>query len=157
MHSTCAQRIIVLTAVLVVAVCSSGVMVTAATPCCEGTQWLRAAEDARTAYIDGYVEGRLRGFGQGCLTGTEGVKASSPGPDADPFHKCLSKNVTFSKTTMEYVKSITQFYEKYPEDRDMRVSEVLMDLSQGLDLDQIHFQHNKHAEAGSKKDVATKE
>jgi hypothetical protein len=101
--------------------------------------------------VDGYIEGLLRGFGRGCLTGTKGVQPAEPGPDADPFHKCLQGNFSFSRTSGEYAKLITEFYEKYPDDRDMRVPEVLIKLSQGLTLEQVHNQRNGHRDGTTSK------
>jgi hypothetical protein len=140
MRAVMNRRRFVVPGVLIVLVWVFSLNVAAATPCCEGTQWLKASVDAKTAYIDGYIEGVLRGFGQGCLTGTKEIKASKPGAEADPFHKCLSKSLVFSRSTGEYVESVTEFYERYPDDRGMRVSDVLARVSRGQTLEQIHAQ-----------------
>jgi len=109
-----------------------------ATPCCPGDDWLSASEEVRKAYVGGLIQGLTSGFGQGCLTGTKDLKASAPGVDADPSHQCLQKNYEFLKSTEQYITLITQLYQQYPSDRDMRVLDVLLKLSRGLSPDQIH-------------------
>jgi hypothetical protein len=133
-------------------ICLWSFQLIAATPCCDGTLWLKTSQEARTAYVDGYIDGLLRGFGRGCLTGTKGMQATEPGPDADPFHKCLLGNFSFSRTSGEYAKLITEFYERFPDDRDVRVLEVLIKLSQGLSLEQLHQQRKGHTGGAASND-----
>jgi hypothetical protein len=40
--------------------------------------------------------------------------------------------------TSQTVKSITDFYTRYPEDRDIYIREVIEQLRKGLTLEQIH-------------------
>jgi len=124
----------------------------AATSCCEGTLWLKASKDSRTSYVGGFIEGLTRGFGQGCLSGTRDIEASKPGLDADPLRNCLTKSYTFSRDTEEYVKLITDFYRRYPDDRGMPTSDVLLKLSRGLGLEQIHLEAKLHRASSNPKD-----
>jgi hypothetical protein len=151
MHFKRGQRALALATALVALFSQQHSVTLAATACCEGTIWLKASKDTKTAYVDGYVEGIMHGFGQGCLAGTKGVQASAPGIEGDPFRKCLAKGYTFSRTTDEYVKLITDFYRKYPDDRDMPISEVLVKLSQGLGFEQIHLEPKPHRAGSSSK------
>jgi len=152
MNIATGRRALALGGAIVVLVGVHSSLVLAATPCCEGTLWLKASKDSRAAYVGGFIEGLTRGFGQGCLSGTRDIEASKAGVEADPLRNCLAKSYTFSREAEEYVKLVTDFYRKYPHDRDMPASDVLLKLSQGLGLEQIHLEPKPHRASSNPKD-----
>jgi hypothetical protein len=151
MHFKRGQKALALATALVALFGQQHSVMLAATACCEGTIWLKASKDSRTSYVGGFIEGLTRGFGQGCLSGTRDIEASKPGLDADPLRNCLTKSYTFSRDTEEYVKLITDFYRRYPDDRGMPTSDVLLKLSRGLGLEQIHLEAKLHRASSKRK------
>ena len=106
--------------------------------CCQGDWWLKWNHDARETYVYGYTLGFSKGHLDGCKQGT---KAWPHSPEAaSPLQKCISTEPDFSKGSDYFVKSITEFYERYPKDRDIYINEVLDQLGKGLTLEQIHNQ-----------------
>ena len=144
MHTSRSYKALALAAGLVVLVGVPSSLVLGATACCEGTWWLKASRDIRNGYVSGFTQGLTYGFGEGCLAGTKGVQASEPGLDADPLRRCLAKGYAFSQPTDQYVKLITDFYRRYPGDRDMPIFQVLVRLLQGLGLEEIHLEPKPH-------------
>jgi hypothetical protein len=80
--------------------------------------WLKWRHDARESYVLGYFERDIDGHGDGC---EPGVKAGAREVDSDHL-----------------VKSVTDFYTRYPEDREIYIREVIGQLGRGLTLEQIH-------------------
>jgi hypothetical protein len=81
----------------------------------QGNTWLKWSQEAREIYVFAYLEGYAAGAG-GCC----GEKAKA-WADSD-----------------QVVKSITDFYSRYPGDREIYIHEVMEQLGKGLTLEQIH-------------------
>lgn len=84
----------------------------------QGDTWLKWSQAARESYVLGFLEGSTADHEQ------------SRGQSSDP--QILEVN------TSQMVKSITDFYRRYPEDRDIYIREVIEQLRKGLTLEQIH-------------------
>jgi hypothetical protein len=84
----------------------------------QGDTWLKWKHDARETYVLGYFEGLTKGHGDACGQGTKGWVGEV--------------------NTDQLVRSITDFYTEYPEDRDVYIQEVIEQLGKGLTLEQIH-------------------
>lgn len=84
----------------------------------QGDTWLKWKHDARETYLLGYFEGATADHGQ------SGEQNSVP--------QSLKVN------TAQMAQSITDFYTRYPEDRDIYIPEVIEQLRKGLTLEQIH-------------------
>jgi len=115
--------------------------------CCQGDWWLKWKPTARETFVFGYTLGYGNGHSNGCFQGTKGWPGRSKLDVAnDPTSKCLEQIPDFSKGTDFFVKSITEFYKRYPEDRDIYVAEVLEQLGKGLTLEEIHhYPFMRHA------------
>jgi hypothetical protein len=79
----------------------------------QGDMWLKWSHDARESYVLGYFEG------------SQGGEQSS-------------KPQVLEADTAPIVKSITDFYTRHPEDRDIYIREVIEQLREGLTIEQIH-------------------
>ena len=110
--------------------------------CCEGEQWLRWSDDIRQTYVLAFTLGYSKGYVQGCDLGTRGMPPDSkPGIGNDPRQHCLHTGLDFSKGTDFFVKSITEFYERFPTDRDIYVEELIQCFASGLSVEEAH--HHK--------------
>jgi hypothetical protein len=89
--------------------------------CCQGDLWLKWNHSVRESYVWGYTEGYTKGNMDGCKQG-----------------QCSQQQVDFSKGSDYLVRSITDFYTRYPKDRDIYIDEILDLLGKGLTLEEIH-------------------
>ena len=84
----------------------------------QGDMWLKWSHEARESYVLGYLEGSMTDHEQ---AGEHGTGAQLPVTD-----------------TGQMVKSLTEFYTRYPRDRDIYIREVIEQLRKGLTLEQVH-------------------
>ncbi len=106
--------------------------------CCQGDWWLGWSHDAREKYVLGYITAYTQAYGAACRK----MDLEWPGPvkqgyENAPLNKCLAGQPDFSKGTDYFVNATTDFYTRYPHDRDIYPSEVLEQLGKGLSLQQI--------------------
>jgi len=107
--------------------------------CCEGDWWLKWGPKARETFVFGYTLGYSKGHQDGCQQGTKDWPAPiKPGIENDPERHCLNQEIDFSRGSDYFVKAVTEFYKRYPEDRDIYPNEVLEQLGRGLTIEQIH-------------------
>jgi len=83
-------------------------------------------------YVSGYSDGHRDGCEHGLATG-QGADQQD-----DVEHRCTAKQLDFSKGTDFLVKSVTDFYTKYPDARDIYIYEVLDALAKNLTLEEVH-------------------
>lgn len=126
--------------------------------CCEGDMWLKWNDTHRKAFVDGYAEGYLDGFREGCQKDTADLRQEiKPGTDAKPQISCVNEGPDFSKGGLYLVKAVTDFYKRYPSDRDIYITEVLEQLGKGLTIEQIHnHPFMRHKSAGGNRPDASK-
>ena len=107
--------------------------------CCQGDWWLRWNHDSRETYVYGYTLGFSKGHLDGCEQAVK-MFAAAPGTPGDksPLQKCISSEPDFSKGSDYFVRSVTEFYERYPEDRDLYLNELIDHFAAGQSLEQIH-------------------
>jgi hypothetical protein len=104
--------------------------------CCQGDEWLKLNHQVREWYVIGYVSGYSDGHKEGC---EHGLQAQSAADDPGDYrHRCTEQQLDFSKGTDFLVKSLTDFYTKYPDARDIYIYEVLDSLGKNLTLEEIH-------------------
>jgi hypothetical protein len=103
----------------------------------KGDDWLKWSDDSKLAYVSGYVHGQSRGFKDGCTVGEELYSTKMRGL---PGEKCIAKAPTYSNALESYIRTITEYYRSYPNDRNVPVFKVLEGLSDGrsLTLRQMH-------------------
>jgi hypothetical protein len=134
-------RVLSLATAILLAVCLSTPLF-GTRVCCEGEQWLRWTNDVRQTYVLAFSLGYSKGYVQGCDVGTRDVTAGSkPGLENDPTRNCRQKGLDFSRGTDYFVKSITDFYTRFPSDRDIYVEELIQCFARGLSVEEAHRQH----------------
>jgi hypothetical protein len=85
----------------------------------QGEMWLKWRHDARSAYVLGYAFGFTTNHGAACNQDSKGLV-----PDVI--------------NTEHFVKLVTDFYTRYPEDRNLDISEVIEQLWKGLTIEEVH-------------------
>jgi len=107
--------------------------------CCEGNWWLKWNKDQRESYVWGFMTGFSHAYLEGCRVA---LKALPPGTSPEiaetAMNQCYRTQADFSSGTTHWAQEVTDFYNKYPRDRDVYISEVLEQLRNGSTLDQIH-------------------
>ena len=109
----------------------------------QGDTWLKWNHDQRQAYVFGYISGYLNGHDEACRQVTRDRTTDA---HAD---NCADQRIDFSKGT-DFVSLVTEFYNRYPEDRELDIAEVLGQLTQGLTLEEVHkhpFPRHRAADA----------
>jgi hypothetical protein len=91
-------------------------------PFSPGTEWLKMSDDARVAYVYGYVWGVQRGFYDACVIAEKMWVAH---PKGLPGQDCVAKMPGLSKTPEQCAEVITDYYRSYPEDSTVPVRRLL--------------------------------
>jgi len=113
----------------------------------EGDNWLKWDTKTRQVYVEAYVLGMQSGFTRGC---SEGIFAAQPkikGGDATKYaNVCLAHSPISEKDSIKMIDAITEFYTKYPKQRYLYISDILLRLHAGLSIEQIHehFEGTQH-------------
>ena len=121
-----------------------------ATSCCSqdrsvpGLYWLALSEDARVAYVYGYVWGYQGGFYKACQV-AEAMWVAHP--KGLPGHDCAAKMDGLPKTPEDSAKIITQYYRSYPADCGVPVRRLLEALlsSTNITVPQLHERYGASA------------
>jgi hypothetical protein len=107
--------------------------------------WLSWSSDAKEEYVWGYLSGFLEGKRAGCSFYADKVTPSTPHkpvpPEELPRQACLNALPDFTEPHFHaYVDAITNYYTKYPNDRQAGMSRILLESATppGLTIDQIH-------------------
>ena len=105
----------------------------------EAASWLRWSPSHRDSYVVGYLEGYYRGFSLGCeaAVSDQAVPLES-GAGNLPLDKCMNKKLNFTEW-LELPKEITALYERYPENRNLYIKEILEELGKGRTINEIHY------------------
>lgn len=108
-------------------------------PCCQRQLWLQWKESQRETFVNAYTFGYLAGLNKGCETGVQYPQGQVESrSQVERLRQCRDSSVDFSKGTDYLVKAITDFYDRYPGDDDIRPDEVLEQIGRGLTPEQIH-------------------
>jgi hypothetical protein len=105
----------------------------------EGDTWLQWNHDAREKYVYGFSAGYAGGYESACRV-MDKLWTSPKGLDADndPLKECVAKETSFSRSADYYADAVTDFYTRYPGDRDIGIDEVVEQLAKGLSVEQVH-------------------
>jgi hypothetical protein len=120
--------------------------------CCEGDTWLKWSSEARKTYVWGFSSAYARGYESACRKMDKLWTAPlGLGPENDPLKECLAEEIGLSKGADYYANAVTDFYTRYPGDRDIGIEEVVEQLAKGLTVAQIHhypfWRHSRPAPA----------
>jgi hypothetical protein len=107
--------------------------------------WASWSEEARTEYVWGYVSGFREGKQAACYFYEGEMMKYTPDkgvpPEKLPKATCLAAMPDFTAPYLQsYVNSITDYYAKYPHDRQAGLPRIMVELAapQDLTIDQIH-------------------
>ena len=108
-----------------------------ANPPSPGESWLKWNEEARTAYVEGYLWGHEGGAYEACRVAE---KMWLPKPTGLPGEKCVAKMPKYSNTPEYYVGMITQYYRSYPADQSLPIRRLLEGMTDGhpITIKQLH-------------------
>jgi hypothetical protein len=109
----------------------------------EGEMWLKWEIATRNAYVYAYTAGILRGFTAGCNAGIDYLssKRKYKADEAEDYLAGCSSNSPVKLTRIDdglTAQAVTAFYAKYPKQRFLNVSDILLKLLAGHTIDQIH-------------------
>jgi hypothetical protein len=102
-------------------------------------EWLSWSPEAKMRYVHGYLKGFERGKRVACYW-HEAREASSTGPYL-PAGTCINNLPQFTEPYQHvYVEAITNYFRKYPNDRQAGWSSILDELASppNLTIDKIH-------------------
>ena len=88
-----------------------------------GKMWLEWTPPERIGFVRGFVVGHEEGYRKACTTSQERNRAAAPITGFDP---CLEKRHLFKKELPYYEHFITDFYNRYAEDRDVPLRVLLL-------------------------------
>jgi hypothetical protein len=107
--------------------------------------WFSWSSEAKQEYVWGYLSGFLEGKRAGCAFYADKILPYTPHkavpPEELPRQACLSALPDFNEPYFaKYVDTITDYYKKYPNDRQAGMSRILLESATppGLTIDQIH-------------------
>jgi len=105
----------------------------------EGDEWLKWDANARQTYVLAYVRGMQSGFTRGCDLGISTVEPKMGAGDIVRYtSECVSRSPISDRDSMKMIDSITTFYKRYPMQRFLYISDILLGLHAGRTVDQIH-------------------
>ena len=107
--------------------------------------WSSWSKEARAGYVWGYVSGFREGKQVACSFFEERITPNMPReavpPENLPKATCLAAMPEFTTPYLQaYVDAITDYYAKYPHDRQAGLPRLLLEMASppGLSVDQIH-------------------
>jgi|BogFormECP03_OM2_1039629.scaffolds.fasta_scaffold05784_2 hypothetical protein len=104
-----------------------------------GNAWLKWNHSEREKFVWGYTTAYSKGYGSACRQiALEWTGPVQPGYENAPLNKCLKGQLDFSKGSDTLIKSITDFYKRYPDDKDVSIEEILDLLGKGLSVEEVH-------------------
>lgn len=106
--------------------------------------WLSISTEGRARYVEGYLSGFERAKRLACqFYEIEKMKVSSDSVPIEkrPLNECLKSVPSFGEKYYQvYVDKITNYYEKYPKDREASVSRILIEFATDsrTSIEQVH-------------------
>lgn len=95
-----------------------------------GQEWLSWSPTERSAFMNGFVTGYLRGTSAACNAADELFEANKPHSATDrPSERCRGRVDLYSKDSDAYTTVLTEFYTKHPEYQGIPSAYLLSFLS----------------------------
>jgi hypothetical protein len=115
-----------------------------------GDTWLRMTPSEKAYFVEGYRRGSSAGHDDACALFSPSLKeqlppvSTSSGIVLDP---CQGRSRSWPQGTQELVSQIDDFYQRFPGDRGINLTNLIQNLSDqgGLTIEQIHALAN-HSE-----------
>jgi hypothetical protein len=93
-----------------------------------GKVWLGWSSAERTGFVRGFIIGHGDGYQSGCRAAE--TNGTAPKTAENEFDTCLQQRHLFRKEAPFYEHFITDFYDRYPMDRDVPVRVLLLQADQ---------------------------
>lgn len=107
--------------------------------CCEGDEWLSWDAQTRSVYDRAYARGNMQGYARGCANGLVASTPEMNGPyTMEASKRCSDGAMITDRDSSHFADRITEFYQKYPQQRYLRISDILIGLYAGKTLEEIH-------------------
>ncbi|HKN60418.1 MAG TPA: hypothetical protein VJW93_04530 [Candidatus Acidoferrales bacterium] len=108
-----------------------------------GDQWLRMSHSEKIYFVEGYKRGSSAGQTDACDLFSDKAKSQLPSvsvPGGIILDRCEGRARSWSVGTQNVAKEIDNFYMRFPDSRDIHVTNLILNLSDqaGLTVDQIH-------------------
>jgi len=104
--------------------------------------WLSWTPEARVTYVSGFLSGFDRGKSAACYFYQANVQSHGSVPvEKLPHAACMNSLPVFTAPYFQrYVDAVTEYYRKYPNDREAGASRLLLELASppNLTIEQIH-------------------
>lgn len=91
----------------------------------QGDLWMRWSTDRRLGFVQGFLEGSRSAYVLACGN-AESLAPSVPNLNSD----CLAQFPPAPLKASEYVRLVTDFYSKYPRDRQLTIRRLIIKLSE---------------------------
>ena len=105
----------------------------------EGDKWLQWNTQTKQVYVEAYVLGIQSGYTKGCSEGIFALQPKIKGGEAIRYaNLCLAHSPISEKDSSKMIDDITEFYTKYPKQRYLYISDILLRLHAGFSIQQIH-------------------
>jgi hypothetical protein len=102
----------------------------------EGDVWMSWNHSQRDMFVRGYIAGHREGYRLACRTALKVMKPLETISES-PFSQCMAGGQGFRKEISHYEKFLTEFYSKYPGDRDVPLR-ILLAEAEDKTLEQVH-------------------
>jgi len=100
----------------------------------EGNLWMSWSSDRKLGYVEGLLIGSYWAYNQACTESSLLARSIS-----NLQEDCLSHRPTIRYSSEQYVKLMTEFYSKYPEDRALSMRRLQTKLSEPeMTIDGVH-------------------
>jgi hypothetical protein len=110
----------------------------------DGNLWLRWDQSERKTYLSGYLDGYHSGHDEGCGTAID-ILAPTPSQLRlkDPSRNCNNAEAHWLNPDQSYADQITDFYSRFPDERDVPLPFMLWAMSGGNEwsAQKIHEWH----------------
>ena len=108
-----------------------------------GDAWSRMTSTEKTFFLEGYRSGNSAGHRDACELISNADKEHLPQAPALGgvlLDRCQGHERSWSKGTARTIEAIDSFYTRFPDDRDVQVTNLISNLSDqsGLTIGQIH-------------------
>lgn len=105
----------------------------------QGKEWLSWDETTKALYVRGLVDGIMQGFARGCEAA---IHTSIPPLNGQDFvgamNRCYFRDPLSFQDSTKLIPQITEFYRVFPQQRQLFVSQIFLELHAGHTIDQVN-------------------
>ena len=95
----------------------------------DGYAWLSWSYDSRQLYLVGFLHAYRMGFADACIAASDVAKSQKSQWTINEISTCKEKQMSFSRDLPDLNKAITDFYQKYADERALELDVLLRQFS----------------------------